>query len=701
MYSISIYLININFYSFIKGINGYDKMLSSDFTKEEIGNLKKEINREYAQKPSFKDRRVYFKEDNPDFVDRNHFSRDRDRIIFAKAFRRLEHKAQVYSHVKGDHYRTRLTHTIEVMQIARSISKNLGLNEDLTEAIALGHDIGHTPFGHQGEDVLDGIMRGKDDLGGNLKYCINYCGFKHNFNGLRTVDILEKKYEEEKGLNLTWQVLDGILKHTDVKKPDKKFDINRFIQCKEHIPDFIVYPDPVTLEGQIVAIADEIAQRQHDLDDGLRDKDLQLDEDKIIGYINKNISKIRTKTEKNISNIADLEPKYYSKFASFLKHAKPKDILEYYKKHDKNIISKLIPSKGVIDRKLWDRLIINYFIRKYVVPDNKEVKLLRKLEDKINQNKKCSNDEYKWNSLIRDILNYFIKDVTLNSLEKLNKQLNSPKNENHLKLQLVNRDYISCKKSNVKIQTGNNVYWHNRKYFDSKIIDFSDSGCELNNEIEYYIKNRILNSYNVNVFDGKAIYIVRQLFKAFYTNPRQMPQETLDKLSMRIRENTKQYDCEIRLKTKIKNEQNDVSLNKIEFRNSHPNEINELIKFLKLEIKGEKLEDTFKITYPNENNLVLNYKFLKSLKGNTEEIHTECEKCDDNYNKKINQKIFEKINDCNQEDILAMDSKVRKQIIFIKCVLEHHYAYLSVICDHISGMTDNYANNEYKKLYLV
>ncbi|MCZ3367254.1 MULTISPECIES: dGTP triphosphohydrolase [Methanobacterium] len=674
-------------------------MSSLDYTKEEIKNLKKEINREYAQKSSFKDRRIHFKEDNPNFVDRNHFSRDRDRIIFAKAFRRLEHKAQVYSHVKGDHYRTRLTHTIEVMQIARSIAKNLGLNEDLTEAIALGHDIGHTPFGHQGEDVLDGIMRGKDNLGGNLKYCINYCGFKHNFNGLRTVDILEKKYGEEKGLNLTWQVLDGILKHTDVKKPDKKFDIKRFIQCKEHIPDFIKYPDPVTLEGQIVAIADEIAQRQHDLDDGLRDKDLKLDEDQIIGYINKNISKIRTKTEKNVYNISDLEPKYYSKFASFAKDANSKDILEYYKKHDKKIISKLILKKGSINRKLWDKLIIKYFIRKYVVPDNKEIKLLKELENKINQNKKCLNDEYKWNSLIRDILDYFIKDVTLNSLEKLNKLLNSPKNENHFKLQLVNKDYISCKKSNVKIQTGNNVYWHNRKYFDSKIIDFSDSGSKLNDEIEYYIKNRILNSYNVNVFDGKAIYIVRQLFKAFYTNPRQMPKETLDKLSMRIHENTKRCDCEIRLKTKIKENQKNMSIDEIEFRNSHPNEINELIKFLKLEMEMEELENIFRITYPNENNLNLNYEFLDQINGNAEHIHKECEKCDKNYNKRIIQKIFEKIND--YEEDISKDKEIKKQMIFIKCILEHHYAYLSVICDHIAGMTDNYANNEYKKLYLV
>jgi dGTPase len=678
-------------------------MSSLKFTKKEFKKLKKGINREYAQKPSSTDRRIDFNEENPDFVDRNEFSRDRDRIIFSKAFRRLEHKAQVYSHVKGDHYRTRLTHTIEVMQIARSIARNLGLNEDLTEAIALGHDIGHTPFGHQGEDVLDGIMRGKDDLGGNFKYCINYCGFKHNFNGLRTVDILEKKYEKEKGLNLTWQVMDGILKHTDIEKPDKKYDIKRFIQCEKFISDFIKYSDPVTLEGQIVAIADEIAQRQHDLDDGLRDKDLKLDENKIIGYIHENIDNIKTKTEENISKITDLDPKYRSKFTSFVKNSKAKDIAKnILKPYDTNVIYKLMPKKGVIDYNLWDELVMNYFIREYVVPDNVEVKLLKELENKIEKrNKNCLDDNYIWNSLIRDILDYFIKDVTLNSLDKLNEQLNNSKNENHLKLKLINRNKVSCKEFNVKIQTGNKTYWNKRKYFDFKIIDFSDSGSEFNEKIEYYIKNRILNSYNVNIFDGKAIYIVRQLFKAFYTNPRQMPKETLDKLSQRIHENTKFYGCEIRLKTKIKNKPRDMSIDEIEFRNSHPNEIDELIKFLKLEMEKKELENIFRITYSNEIALSLNYDFLRCIKGDTDSINKKCKECGADFNKKVIQKIFEKINECNKKNILESDSKVREQMIFIKCLLEHHYVYVSLICDHIAGMTDNYANNEYKKLYLV
>lgn len=157
---------------------------------------------------------------------RTDYQRDRDRIIHSKAFRRLKHKTQVFISPEGDHYRTRLTHTLEVSQIARTIARALRLNEDLTEAIALGHDLGHTPFGHSGETVLD---------------CICPHGFKHNEQSLRVVDILERK----NGLNLTYEVRDGILNHTG---------------------DGI----PCTLEGQVVRYADRIAYINHDIDDALR-----------------------------------------------------------------------------------------------------------------------------------------------------------------------------------------------------------------------------------------------------------------------------------------------------------------------------------------------------------------------------------------------------------------------------------------------
>ncbi|WP_083804477.1 dGTP triphosphohydrolase [Methanobacterium lacus] len=615
-------------------------------------------------------------------MDRNEFSRDRDRIIFSKAFRRLEHKAQVYSHLKGDHYRTRLTHTIEVMQIARSIARNLGLNEDLTEAIALGHDIGHTPFGHQGEEVLDNIMRGTDNLGGNLKYRINYYGFKHNFESIKVLDILEKKYEKEKGLNLTWQVIEGILKHTKTKKKGQKWDINRFIQCKKYIEKFLRYPDhSVTLEGQIVTIADEIAQRQHDLDDGLRDNDLKLDVNKIISYINEQIINIQNQLKKDTFNITDLDEKYYKQFSSYIKNSTPKDVLT------KDMIIKYkLSEKRTIDYELWDKIVMDSFIVEYVVPDKIEIKLLRELETRIKKNKNCKNETYIWNSLIRDIIDYFIKDVTFNSLDKLKNDVKT-----HCKLQLVNLDYINCNKNN-EIQSGNKKYWKKRKYFDSKIIDFSYSASEFDKNIESYIKNQILNSYNVNVFDGKAIYIVRQLFKAFYTNPRQMPKEQLNKLYQGIVETINLSNCNIILHGK--------KLEEIEFKTSPPMDINQLIKLLKLEFNKEELELIFKKTFPG-NHLDLNYHFLKLIGGDYSSINKDCKKCDDQFNKKVIEKIFDKINIITVNDIPYEIEELQQQIIFIKCLLELHYVYLSIICDHIAGMTDNYANNEYKKLYLV
>lgn len=167
---------------------------------------------------------------------RTDFQRDRDRIIHCNSFRRLKHKTQVFLAPQSDHYRARLTHTLEVSQIARTISRALALNEDLTEAIALGHDLGHTPFGHTGEKVLNEILSN---------------GFKHNVQSVRTVEKLENK---GKGLNLTVEVRDGILKHSD--------------SCES----------PITLEGKVVRLADKIAYINHDIEDAIRAKVLTEEE---------------------------------------------------------------------------------------------------------------------------------------------------------------------------------------------------------------------------------------------------------------------------------------------------------------------------------------------------------------------------------------------------------------------------------------
>jgi dGTPase len=174
---------------------------------------------------------------------RTAYQRDRDRILHTTAFRRLEYKTQVFVNYEGDHYRTRLTHTLEVAGIARTMARALRLNQDLAETIAMAHDLGHTPFGHSGEAALHELMAA-------------YGGFNHNTQGLRIVELLEERYPEFPGLNLTWEVREGIIKHaTDYDTPEAE---GYEPQCR------------ASLEGQLINLADEVAYNTHDLDDGLR-----------------------------------------------------------------------------------------------------------------------------------------------------------------------------------------------------------------------------------------------------------------------------------------------------------------------------------------------------------------------------------------------------------------------------------------------
>jgi dGTPase len=186
------------------------------------------------------------------------FQRDRDRIIHSKAFRRLKHKTQVLLLPEGDHYRTRLTHTLEVSQIARTVARALRLNEDLTEAVALGHDLGHTPFGHMGEDVLDRLAKES-----------GLAGFHHAAQSLRVVDYIEK---EGKGLNLTWEVRMGIVQHSK-----GQIDVRKGYEMTS----------PSSLEGWVVRISDSIAYLNHDLDDAIRAKIVEPDD--LPGEVKENI----------------------------------------------------------------------------------------------------------------------------------------------------------------------------------------------------------------------------------------------------------------------------------------------------------------------------------------------------------------------------------------------------------------------------
>lgn len=198
---------------------------------------------------------------------RTPFQRDRDRIIHSTAFRRLKHKTQVFIAHEGDHYRTRLTHTIEVAQIARALARALRADEDLAEAVALVHDFGHTPFGHTGEDALNDCMK---DFG----------GFDHNAQALRIVTRLERRYAEFDGLNLTWETLEGLVKHngplTDAAGNGLKGEVPRSIRDFDALFD-LELSQFAGLEAQCAAIADDIAYDAHDIDDGLRSGLLTLD----------------------------------------------------------------------------------------------------------------------------------------------------------------------------------------------------------------------------------------------------------------------------------------------------------------------------------------------------------------------------------------------------------------------------------------
>jgi dGTPase len=210
------------------------------FSREKLETLEEQSLAPYACRSNSTKGRAY-QEDEPDY--RTAFQRDRDRILHTTAFRRLEYKTQVFITYEGDYYRTRLTHTLEVSQIGRTIARALGVNEDLEEVICLAHDLGHSAFGHSGEVALSRLMK-------------EHGGFDHNKQSLRIVTILERRYPEFPGLNLTWEAREGIVKH------ESEYDIS---DAREYNPELRGH-----LEAQIANVADELAYTAHDLDDGLR-----------------------------------------------------------------------------------------------------------------------------------------------------------------------------------------------------------------------------------------------------------------------------------------------------------------------------------------------------------------------------------------------------------------------------------------------
>ena len=206
----------------------------------------------------------------PSALPRSEFQRDRDRIVHSTAFRRLEYKTQVFVNHEGDLFRTRLTHSLEVAQIGRTIARLLGLDEDLVEAIALAHDLGHTPFGHAGQDALNACMT-------------EHGGFEHNLQSLRVVDLLEERYAEFDGLNLTFEAREGILKHCSLANADKLGEVGA---------RFLARTQP-SLEAQVANLADEIAYNNHDVDDGLRSGLITLEQLSEVRLFARHLAEVR------------------------------------------------------------------------------------------------------------------------------------------------------------------------------------------------------------------------------------------------------------------------------------------------------------------------------------------------------------------------------------------------------------------------
>jgi len=240
----------------------------------------------YASDPAKSRGRLIAEPSSPTRTD---YQRDRDRIVHSTAFRRLKHKTQVFIYHEGDHYRTRLTHTIEVSQVARAIARALRLDEDLTEALALAHDLGHTPFGHAGEDALARMMQ-------------EHGGFEHNAQTLRIVTALERRYAAFDGLNLSWETLEGIVKHNGPLTDRGGNGLGKY--AKSGLPHAIqVYSTKhdllldtfAGLEAQAAAIADDIAYNAHDIDDGLRAGVFQLDDLKDVPLLSDILAQVRAR----------------------------------------------------------------------------------------------------------------------------------------------------------------------------------------------------------------------------------------------------------------------------------------------------------------------------------------------------------------------------------------------------------------------
>jgi len=303
---------------------------------------------------------------------RSPFQRDRDRIIHSASFRRLKHKTQVFVNTEGDHFRTRITHSIEVAQIARSIAKFLKLNEDLAETLSLAHDLGHTPFGHAGEEALNECM---DEYG----------GFDHNLQTLRIVMFLENKYFKFDGLNLTIETLDGLLKHNGPVEDFKT--VNSLIGLKS-FKNKIKFDKFPSLEAQISAISDDIAYNNHDIQDGINANLFKLDELVEIDFFKNIYKRYKNKISKNNYKIATYQ---------IIRDSIDLMIRDLLRNTQKNL--KILKIKSLEDVLKSDKLIVSFSNK----IKTSEYEIRSFLRNKMYDNKKVLSKNQKGKTIIRKL----------------------------------------------------------------------------------------------------------------------------------------------------------------------------------------------------------------------------------------------------------------------------------------------------------
>ena len=366
-------------------------------------NYKENHLKPYAIKSINSKGRIYNEKENSI---RSPYQRDRDRIIHSSSFRRLKHKTQVFVNTEGDHYRTRLTHSMEVSQISRTLARSLGLNEDLCETLSLSHDLGHTPFGHAGEEVLNQCME-------------RHGGFNHNIQTLRIVTLLEHKYYKFFGLNLTIETLDGLIKHNG---PVKNLNLYNTILKKNLFKNKIVFHAFPSLEAQVAAISDDIAYNNHDLEDGLRAGLFTIEKFNSIPFVSKLINKHVNNTKnyrreiiinqivRELINVMVVD--VINTTNRNLKKYNPQSIKDIYKQD--HLIVDFSDKIKKVDMQIKDFLRHNmYNHKKVIINTNKGKRIIKVLFNYLLKNpKKYINDELLKKELKERVVADFIAGMT-------------------------------------------------------------------------------------------------------------------------------------------------------------------------------------------------------------------------------------------------------------------------------------------------